>query len=43
VQDAAYVQNWSLVADAKILVATFSRMLLGRRRVLDVVADGREG
>lgn len=43
VQDAAYVQNWSLVTDAKIFVATFSRMLLGRRRVLDVVADGREG
>ncbi len=37
VQDAAYVQNWSLLEDAKILVATIVPMLLGRRRVLDVV------
>ena len=36
VQDAAYVQNWSLLDDAKILVATIVPMLLGRRRVLDV-------
>ncbi len=40
VQDAAYVQNWSLVDDAKILVATFGRILCGRRRVLDVVNGG---
>lgn len=40
VQDAAYVQNWSLEGDAKILVATFGRMLRGRRRVLDVVVPG---
>lgn len=38
VQDAAYVQNWSLVNDAKLLVATFGRVLFGRRRVIDVVA-----
>ncbi len=40
VQDAAYVQNWSLLNDAKILVATFVRVLLGRRRVLDIVDKG---
>ncbi len=40
VQDAAYVQNWSLVNDAKVLVATFLRVLLGRRRVLDIVDRG---
>jgi lipopolysaccharide/colanic/teichoic acid biosynthesis glycosyltransferase len=38
VQDAAYVQNWSLVNDAKLLVATFGCVLFGRRRVIDVVA-----
>ncbi len=37
VQDAAYVQNWSLVNDAKILVATFARVLFGRRRTVEVV------
>jgi lipopolysaccharide/colanic/teichoic acid biosynthesis glycosyltransferase len=40
VQDAAYVQNWSLEGDAKILVGTFGRMLRGRRRALDVVVGG---
>jgi lipopolysaccharide/colanic/teichoic acid biosynthesis glycosyltransferase len=40
VQDAAYVQNWSLLDDAKILVATIVPMLLGRRRVLDVIDGG---
>jgi GT2 family glycosyltransferase/lipopolysaccharide/colanic/teichoic acid biosynthesis glycosyltransferase len=39
VQDAAYVQNWSLVNDTKIFLATLEAMLLGRRRVLDIV-DG---
>jgi hypothetical protein len=39
VQDAAYVQNWSLLDDAKILVATIVDMVLGRRRTLDVI-DG---
>ncbi len=37
VQDAAYVQNWTLVTDAKIILATFVRVLFGRRRVLDIV------
>lgn len=36
VQDTAYVQNWSLTNDAKILVETFWRMLRGRRRVLNI-------
>lgn len=40
VQDAAYVQNWSLVNDAKLLVATLGRVLFGRRRVIDVIAPG---
>ncbi len=40
VQDSAYVQNWSLLADAKILVATLGRMLTGQRRALDVVDGG---
>lgn len=43
VQDAAYVQNWSLVNDAKVFAATLWRMLIGRRRVLVVAANGREG
>ena len=44
VQDTAYVQNWSLTNDAKILVETFGRILRGRRRTLDIVApsDGGE-
>jgi len=40
VLDAAYVQNWSLEGDARILVGTLWRMLSGRRRVLDVVDSG---
>jgi lipopolysaccharide/colanic/teichoic acid biosynthesis glycosyltransferase len=40
VQDAAYVQNWSLVGDAKILVETFGRMLKGKRRTLSIGGDG---
>jgi GT2 family glycosyltransferase/lipopolysaccharide/colanic/teichoic acid biosynthesis glycosyltransferase len=45
VQDAAYVQNWSLTNDAKILVETFGRMLGGKRRTLAIAAPGdvREG
>jgi GT2 family glycosyltransferase/lipopolysaccharide/colanic/teichoic acid biosynthesis glycosyltransferase len=41
VQDAAYVQNWSLEGDAKILVGTLGRMLRGRRRVLEIMKTGR--
>ncbi|HEX6790476.1 MAG TPA: glycosyltransferase [Candidatus Krumholzibacteria bacterium] len=36
VQDAAYVQNWSLTNDAKILLETGGAMLRGRQRVLDI-------
>lgn len=39
VRDAAYVQDWSLVNDAKIVVATLARMVCGRRRVLEIT-DG---
>ncbi|HEX5133434.1 MAG TPA: glycosyltransferase [Candidatus Krumholzibacteria bacterium] len=42
VRDAAYVQDWSLTGDAKIIVATLARMMRGRRRVLAIVDDGRE-
>jgi len=40
VRDAAYVQDWSLMNDAKILVATLARMIRGRRRLLDITANG---
>jgi hypothetical protein len=43
VQDTAYVQNWSLTNDAKILVETFWRMVRGRRRVLDVTGVAATG
>jgi lipopolysaccharide/colanic/teichoic acid biosynthesis glycosyltransferase len=42
VRDAAYVQDWSLTGDAKVLVATLPRMLCGTRRILDLTDDGRE-
>jgi GT2 family glycosyltransferase/lipopolysaccharide/colanic/teichoic acid biosynthesis glycosyltransferase len=42
VRDAAYVQDWSLTGDAKVLVATLPRMLRGTRRILDLTDDGRE-
>lgn len=38
VRDAAYVQDWSLVNDSKILISTLGRMVRGRRRVLDVTS-----
>ncbi len=40
VRDAAYVQDWSLMNDAKILVATLARMIRGRRRVLEITSNG---
>jgi GT2 family glycosyltransferase/lipopolysaccharide/colanic/teichoic acid biosynthesis glycosyltransferase len=36
VQDTAYVQNWSLSTDAKIILETLGYMIGGRRRVLDI-------
>jgi GT2 family glycosyltransferase/lipopolysaccharide/colanic/teichoic acid biosynthesis glycosyltransferase len=36
VQDAAYVQNWSLANDARILLASTASLLRGRQRVLHV-------
>lgn len=36
VQDTAYVQNWSLTADAKIILETIGYMIGGRRRVLEI-------
>ena len=36
VQDTAYVQNWSLSNDAKIILETLGYMIGGRRRVLDI-------
>jgi GT2 family glycosyltransferase/lipopolysaccharide/colanic/teichoic acid biosynthesis glycosyltransferase len=36
VQDTAYVQNWSLSTDAKIILETLAYMIGGRRRVLDI-------
>lgn len=36
VQDTAYVQNWSLSTDAKIILETIGYMIGGRRRVLDI-------
>lgn len=36
VQDTAYVQNWSLTNDAKILLETLGRMIGGRQRVLEI-------
>lgn len=33
-QDAGYIRNWSLSKDLKILVATFGRMLMGKKRSL---------
>lgn len=41
VRDAAYVQDWSLMNDAKILVATLWRMLRGRCRVLEITNGGQ--
>jgi lipopolysaccharide/colanic/teichoic acid biosynthesis glycosyltransferase len=43
VQDTAYVQNWSLTNDAKILVATLGRMLKGKRRTLAIGDGAGEG
>jgi GT2 family glycosyltransferase/lipopolysaccharide/colanic/teichoic acid biosynthesis glycosyltransferase len=40
VRDAAYVQDWSLMNDAKLLVATLWRMIRGRRRLIDITANG---
>ena len=42
VRDAAYVQDWSLINDAKIIVATLARMARGRRRLLEINGDGSE-
>jgi lipopolysaccharide/colanic/teichoic acid biosynthesis glycosyltransferase len=42
VRDAAYVQDWSLTNDTKILVATLLRMASGRRRVLEIAGNDRE-
>ncbi len=39
VSDTAYVQDWSLVNDAKIFVATLVRMARGKRRILEIVDD----
>jgi hypothetical protein len=36
VQDTAYVQNWSLTNDAKILLETTASMIGGRQRVLEI-------
>lgn len=36
VQDTAYVQNWSLTNDAKILLESLGYMIRGRQRVLDI-------
>jgi GT2 family glycosyltransferase/lipopolysaccharide/colanic/teichoic acid biosynthesis glycosyltransferase len=40
VQDTAYVQNWSLTNDAKILLESLGHMLRGRQRVLEVTTPG---
>jgi len=42
VQDAVYVQNWSLLNDAKIFVATLWHIVLGRRRVVQLVESGAD-
>jgi lipopolysaccharide/colanic/teichoic acid biosynthesis glycosyltransferase len=36
VQDTAYVQNWSLSNDAKVILETVGYMIRGRKRVLDI-------
>jgi len=36
VQDTAYVQNWSLPNDARILLETMGRMWRGRQRTLEI-------
>jgi GT2 family glycosyltransferase/lipopolysaccharide/colanic/teichoic acid biosynthesis glycosyltransferase len=43
VQDTAYVQNWSLTTDAKILLETMVAMIRGRRRVLQITTTGVSG
>lgn len=43
VQDAAYVQNWSLTNDAKILLETFGSVIGGRQRVLEIMTPGETG
>jgi GT2 family glycosyltransferase/lipopolysaccharide/colanic/teichoic acid biosynthesis glycosyltransferase len=40
VRDAAYVQDWSLVNDAKILVATMWHMIRGKSRVIEITSNG---
>jgi lipopolysaccharide/colanic/teichoic acid biosynthesis glycosyltransferase len=43
VQDTAYVQNWSLTNDAKILLETMGAMIRGRRRVLEITTPDVSG
>jgi GT2 family glycosyltransferase/lipopolysaccharide/colanic/teichoic acid biosynthesis glycosyltransferase len=43
VQDAAYVQNWSLANDAKIILETIAFMIGGRQRVLEITTREVEG
>jgi GT2 family glycosyltransferase/lipopolysaccharide/colanic/teichoic acid biosynthesis glycosyltransferase len=43
VQDAAYVQNWSLTNDAKILLETIASMVRGRQRVLEITTPDESG
>jgi lipopolysaccharide/colanic/teichoic acid biosynthesis glycosyltransferase len=40
VRDAAYVQDWSLMNDAKILVATIWHMIRGTSRVIEITNNG---
>ena len=43
VQDTAYVQNWSLTNDAKIILETLGRMIAGHQRVLDITTHDAGG
>jgi len=43
VQDTAYVQNWSLANDAKIILETIAFMIGGRQRVLEITTREAEG
>ncbi|HXS10772.1 MAG TPA: sugar transferase, partial [Candidatus Krumholzibacteria bacterium] len=43
VQDTAYVQNWSLANDGKIILETVGHMIGGRQRVLEITTREAEG
>ncbi len=43
VQDTAYVQNWSLANDAKIILETITSMIGGRQRVLEITTRAAGG